>query len=328
MSDFFGAAASVAAAAMNAAAIKKATEMQIAALERQRDFVYDELNPEKIGGAAAAADIERAERRLALQSQTDPALLEARYKAEKSILGDLDTLGTAESDVSRVSKVAADEAIAGVPGMRQAKQQLVDAALKELSMGATLPPDVQAELVKSGLETSGMTTGAASPQGFGGQILRQLLGSAGIQLQKQRQDQAAGLLGQAQNLENSRQSILGTLFPNLSTVQLNTLKGKQSVLEQSNQMVPEAGLGGSDIANLWLARVGATNQLAQSAADAAARGAIGSAQAWQTGIGAAIPYAANALPSTTSVYNSMFGGGTGGGSGLPKSYDPNWDYTG
>lgn len=322
MSEIFGAIGSIAAAKMQADAIKKATQMQIDALERQRAFVYSELDPSKIGGAAAAADIDRAEQRLALQSQTDPDLLAARYKAEHAILGDFDALGNPRSDVNKVSEQATQEALKGVPGMQEAKQQLVDAALKELSLGATLPPDVQAELVKSGLETSGMTTGAASPQGFGGQILRQILGTAGVALQKQRQDQAAGLLGQAQNLEQSRQSILGTLFPNLSATQLNTLKAKQGVLEQSNKMVPEVGLGGSDIANLWLARVGATNQLAQSAADAAARGATGQAQAWQTGFGAAIPYVAKTLPSTASVYNSMFGGASSGVDPAVAAYNP------
>lgn len=318
--EIFGAVGSVISAKMQADAIKKATEMQIKALEKQRAWVYDELDPEKIGNAATKADVDRAMARLALQSQTDPDMLEARYRAEHSILGDLDKLGAAESDTARVSKVATDEAIAGVPGMQDAKKRLVDAALAELEMGATLPPDVQAELVKSGLETGGMTTGAASPQGFGGQLIRQILGTAGIALKKQRQDQASGLLGQAQNLEQSRQQILGTLFPNLSTVQLNTLAGKQSILEQSNKMVPEAGLGGTDVANIWLARVGAASKLDQSAADAAARGAFGQAQAWQTGLGAMLPYGASAINSAT--------GGGSKSSGLPKNYDPNWDYTG
>jgi len=297
--EIFGAVGSLLSAKMQADAIKEATELQIRALERQREFVYDELDPTKIGGAGTKADIDRAMARLALQSQVDPDLLAARYKASRMLLGDLDKLGAADSDTSRVSKVVVDEAIAGIPGMQEAKQRLVDAALAELEMGATLPPDVQAELVKAGLETSGMTTGTANATGFGGQLIRQILGSAGVALKKQRQDQAAGLLGQAQSLEQSRQQILGTLFPNLSTVQLNTVAGKQSILEQSNKMVPEAGLGGSDIANLWLARVGATSKLDQSAADAAARGAFGQAQAWQAGLGSMIPYAATAINSFT-----------------------------
>ena len=324
MSDIFGAAASLAGAAMNAAAIKAATEMQIKALERQRKFVYDELDPEKVAGAMTKADIDRAMAKLALQSQTDPDLLAARYKTEKQILADLDKIDAEDSNSALVANQATTEALAGIPGMQEAKKRLVDAALKELEMGATLPPDVQAELVRSGLETSGMTTGAASPQGFGGQLIRQVLGAAGVALQKQRQDQASGLLGQAQNLENSRQQILGTLFPNLNMVQLNSLKAKQGVLQQSNDMMPAAGPSGTDIANIWLARVGAAAKLGEKIADVGAAGAMGGAQAWQTGLGAMVPYVANTLPSTTSVYNSMFGNKTG----LPKNYDPNWDYTG
>jgi hypothetical protein len=72
----------------------------------------------------------------------------------------------------------------------------------------------------------------------------------------------------------------------MKQLQLQNLGAAQSVLTQSNQMVPEAGLGGSDIANLWLARVGATNQLNQSAADIASRGVIQQGQALSQGIGA------------------------------------------
>jgi hypothetical protein len=60
-------------------------------------------------------------------------------------------------------------------------------------------------------------------------------------------------------------------------------------------MVPQVGLSGSDIANIWMARVGATNQLAQAQADAAARGGMGVAQAWQPAIGAGIRGAGDLL---------------------------------
>lgn len=305
MGEIFGAVGSIASASIQAGAIKDATQMQIDALNRQREFVYSELEPGKISDLATAQDTQRAKDRLALQAIVDPTSLANRYSSQEAIARQLGILGQAPGEVGAV---AAEEAIKGIPGMEEGKKRLVDAALQELSLGATLPPDVQAELVKAGLEQSGMTTGAASPKGFGGTILRQVLGTAGLALRQKRQEQAAGLLGQAQNLESERQRILGTLFPNLSAVQLNTLKGTQDVLAQSNQMVPEAGLGGTDIANLWLARVGATNQLAQSAADAAARGGMAQAQAWQQGLGAAIPYAANALPSTKSTWNWLSSG--------------------
>lgn len=310
MSEIIGAAGSIASASIQAGAIKKATQMQIDALEKQRQFVYDELDPTKVGGASLNADIDRAKNRLALQSQIDPDLLSSRYAAEGKISKQLGELGSGSPE-DLVAQLATKEGMAGVPGMQEGKKQLVDAALKELSAGATLPPDVQAELVKAGLERSGMTTGSASPKGFGGQILRELIGSAGLQLKQQRMTNAQNLLGRAQQLEESRQQLLGTLFPRLAQTQLSVLGGAQNVLQQSNQMVPEAGIGGTDVANIWLSRVGATNQLAQSAADAAARGGMGAAQAWGTGLGAATNYAAKAAPSTASTWGSLFGGGSG-----------------
>src|SRR5207247_1103622 len=127
---------------------------------------------------------------------------------------------------------------------------------------------------------SGMVTQSASGKGVGGQITRELIGHEALQLKAQREQQASNLTAAAQNLETQRQNILQQLFPRLADVQLANLKGVQSVLNQSNSMMPNAGLSGSDIANIWLARVGATNQLAQSAADAQARAGMGIAQAW------------------------------------------------
>lgn len=306
MGEIFGAVGQIAAASMQAGAIRDATQAQIDALERQRDFVFSQLQPGRVNREALSADINRAKQRLALQGVVDPASLETRYAAEDSILRQV--LGLEGGPAQDVAAVAAQEAIAGTPGMDRAKNALVDAALRELELGATLPPDVQAELVQAGLERSGEVVGGSTGgRGTSGQLLRQIIGSAGLQLQADRQQRAAALTDAASNLESRRQAILGTLFPNLSTVQLNTLKGAQGALEQSNAMLPEAGLGGSDIANIWLARVGATNQLAQQAANAAASGALGQAQAWQSGLGAAIGYGANALPSTRSMWGALVG---------------------
>ena len=307
MGEVFGAVGSIASAAMQAAAIENATRMQIEALERQRDFVFEQLDPSRVNRETLRADINNAQSRLALQGVTDPAALATRYAAEDKILQQVLGLGPG-SNAAQVADVATQEAIAGTPGMNAAKNALVDAALRELELGATLPNDVQAELVKAGLERSGETVGAATgPRGTSGQLLRQIIGTAGLQLQADRQQRAAALTYAASNLESRRQSILGTLFPNLSTVQLNTLQGTQGALAQSNAMLPQAGLTGSDVANLWLARVGATNQLAQQAANAGAAGALGQAQAWQTGLGSAVGYGARALPSTSSVWSSIVG---------------------
>lgn len=314
MSDVFGAVGQVAGAAITASAMKDAAETQARALEQQRNFVFSQLDPDKINALAGAADVNQAQNRLALQGAIDPAMLQARFDSQDAILKASHGLG-ADSTAMKVGETAAQEALTGVAGMDQVKASLIDAALKEINAGATLPPDVQAELVQTGLEKSGMVTGKAGAQGVGGQLIRQLIGSAGINLQGERQKRATALAGAAQELEASRQSILQNIFPNLSAVQLNQLQGQQGVLQQSNSMVPQVGLSGSDIANIWMARVGATNQLAQAGADARAAGGMAAAQAWQPAIGAAIRGAGSLMPTTRQAWGSLFGSGAGAGSG-------------
>lgn len=306
--DVLGFVGTIVGSYMNAQAQKKVTRMQLDALEKARQFVFDNLDPANINQQAMMADLDNARNRLKAQAELDPELLASRYEAEGKIRQQAAELGITSK---AVQDQAVAEALGGANTAAQGKQALIDAALKQLQEGATLPSDVQAELVKAGLERSGMVTGAATPKGVGGQITRQLLGTAGLQLQQQRQQQAAALLGQAQNLENARAGILGNLFPNLAQTQLGILGGQQSVLQQSNAIMPNAGLSGGDIANLWLARVGATTSLNRDSANVAARGAQGVAQAWQPAIGAASNFAASSLPTLSSAISGM---GSGGGS--------------
>lgn len=305
MAEIFGAAGQIAGAAISAQASRDATEAQIKALEKQRKFVYSELDPSKIGAAALEADTARAQNRLALQAITDPELLKQRYAAEAAQGKILQDIVSGESAGDVVARQAVSEANAAGPRMIEAKNALIDAALAELKLGASLPPDLQAELVQTGLQRSGGTTGRAGGAGFGGQILTDVIGSAGIALQKQRQDQAAGLLGQAQNLENSRASILGNLFPALAAQQQNKLAATSGAITQSDALTPEAGIGGSSVANLWLARVGATNQLAQQAANAAAAGGQAQAYFLNQGIGGATRAIAPALPTTAQAFSGV-----------------------
>jgi len=294
MGDILGFVGQIAGSAIQASSAKKITKMQLQAIEDARKYLFSNLDPQVVGRSALVADLENSKNRLAAQATLDPDLLASRYETEGRIRQQAAELGL-------TSKAVQDQAVAealGAPSTAsQSKQLLIDAALGELSAGATLPPDVQAELVKAGLEKGGMVTGTASGKGTGGRITRELIGSAGLQLKQQRQQQAAALLGQAQNREDSRSQILGQLFPSLAQTQLGVLGGEQSVLNQSNAIMPNAGLSGSDVANLWLARVGASTSLSRDAANVAARGAQGVAQAWQPAIGAASNFAASSLPT-------------------------------
>lgn len=277
MSDIFSGVGQIAGAAIQAAAQKEAMEMQIEALEKQRDFVFKNLDPALINEQARNADVDRAQNQLALQGIIDPSLLQTRYNAQDAIAQQLGQLGGVGEAVSRTAEA---EAIAGIPRMEEARNRLIDTALSELDAGATLPPDVQAELVGAGLERAGQTSGAASAEGFGGQILRQLLGTAGMELQAQRQQRANQLIQSAQDLEGKRQTILQSLFPSLANVQLEKMKGSIGALQASAALAPDAGLSGQNIANLWLGRVGAANALTNQIGQAGAQGALGMGQAF------------------------------------------------
>lgn len=263
---------------MQANAIKTATKEQIQALERQRQFVYDNLEPSVVNEAAKAADIERTQQRLALQSQIDPSLLEARYASEKNLLDIAKQGATSQGDV--LANQLFNEASQPDAKGQELKNKLMDAALEEINAGATLPPDVQAELIKAGLEQSGTIGTGTSQRSLAGQLSRRLIGNEALALKKARQDQSMKLGLASQELQNQRLGILSSVFPQLKNLQTQNAALQASVLNQSNAMVPEAGLGGSDIANIFLSRVGATNQITRDIASANAKQAIDVASAW------------------------------------------------
>jgi hypothetical protein len=282
--------------------MKKATKMQVEALEKARDFVFTQLDPSKVNAYATAADIQRAKQRLKLQGKTDPALLAARYEGEKKLLEGMQQLGNAPSD--KLAAMAASEATAGAGAYDAIKQRLIDTAISEIDMGGKLPDDVQNELVRAGLERSGSVSGAASGKGFSGNIVRKMIGERGLKLRQERQTQAAALASAAQNLDTSRANILGSLFPNLQRQQLQNMEAAGKGISTSELLKPEAGLSGGDIANLWQARVGAANNLNIRAAEAGAAGAQALGGIWGKGVGAATAAMAPAIQNLFTPSNT------------------------
>lgn len=298
MFDFgglLGAVGSIAGSAIQASAVKKAMKMQIDALERQRKFVFEQLEPGRVGAQALGADIERAKNQLALQTIIDPALAATRYASSEALLRQLQGMEGGAGDV--VAQQAAAEALGTTGDFQAVKERLIDTALEELDAGATLPRDVQAELVQAGLERTGAVTGRATSRGLGGTIQRQLIGKAALELQASRQQRAQALAGTAQNLDLARANILQGLFPALKQSQLSNLAATQQALQTSAGQIPEAGLTGESVANIWLARVGATNQLAQAQAAAAAQGTRDIGAAWAQGVGGLTRGLAEYLPT-------------------------------
>jgi hypothetical protein len=307
MGDVLGFVGQIGAAEIQSSAAERATQAQLDALNQQRNFVFQNLQPSTINAQATQADVQQTLSQLELQRQIDPGLAAARQAAGSQIAAGTAGIGATSNPIAAQAAAEATSGVSGAAGSTsaQGKQQLIDAALQQLKLGATLPPDVEAQLVQSGLEQSGMVTQSASGQGIGGQLQRQILGTAGIQLQMQRQQQAQNLLMGAQNLETSRANILQSLFPNLAQTQLANLQGAEGAFNTSNAAAPNVGLSGTNVANLWLARVGATNQLTQSAANAAAQGAMAQGTIWGQAVGGAARAAGGALPTASQLWSSL-----------------------
>lgn len=302
LDGLFSAAGSIAGAAISAEAVEKATATQIKALEKQRKFVFEQLEPGRLAGQAEAQDVARAKSQRALQAILDPELARSRLAATAGIEQQLAGLQTGAGDV--LAEQAAQEALAATGGFDELKQRLIDTALMELDAGATLPQDVQAELVKAGLERGAQTGAGAGPGSLAGQETRRLIGQEGLKLQAERQARAAGLGQAAQDLETRRANILGSLFPALKANQLSNIQATGGVLGLANAAMPAAGLSGEDITNLWLQRVGATGQIMGKAGDVAAAGGLSQAALWNQALGTATGAIAKAgIPS--SIANAI-----------------------
>ncbi len=304
--ELFSAGAGIVTGIMDRKAAQKAQDQQAQALKQMAERIVKEMDPALVNDKALQADIMRAKERLKLQGEIDPELLKQRRLAEQILTGQLTGIGTGAGD--EVSAQAAKEALTVSPGAEEAKQKLIDAALQEITLGASLPPDVQAELMQAGLQQAGQVTGAATARGAGGAILQDVLGLGGLNLKAQRQDRAANLLKSASDLDAQRQQILQNLFPRLQQQQLQNIAATSGILTQSNMMVPEAGLGGSDIANVWLARVGALNDITGQIGNVQAQGTL----AKQAATNRAISSGAKALDSVGGIALGGVGGILGG----------------
>lgn len=330
MGDVFGTVGSIISSKNTEDAVQQATDWQSKAIQNSINNVNQNMDPSVVNQQAINAGQQSINASMAEQQAIDPTLAALRGTSEQDLANknqQMQNLTDPGSQANQVATAATQGALNQPAGLQTGTNALIDAALQEVKQGATLPPDLQAEMMQSGLQTGAQSYGHATGQGAGGTVLNQVLGSAGVALQQQRQQQASNLLSSASNLNAQRQSILSSLFPSLATTQLNqTGAGLQSAagaLGTSNSMMPNLGLSGSDAANIWLNRIGAQNQLGQEKAQVQATGKMGTTQA-QNEMTAGYASLASTLSGQNLVngvlnyaLGSNFGGvgGSGGGGG-------------
>lgn len=213
------------------------------------------LDINKLNSDALAADSAKFQNQFALQEKYDPTVANLRTQGASGVLDGLKDNPDENSLLHQLAQAGTEDS----PKRDAIINQLMDGAQTELNAGATLPPEFQQELVRSGLES----TGAAGTTGSGaaGVQARTLLGSAGIALQQQRQTQATGLLSAADSLRQNRAAILSNALAGVEQAN-NAQQGRQiNAFQIGAAGVPNAGLSGADVTNLALQNTQLHNQV-------------------------------------------------------------------
>lgn len=297
-------AGAVASAAAKKSAAKKAASAQKKGIEQQENLLRTKLDPGALNRLAQEVDRDRALNRIALQKEVDPEIAQLREFSRKKLL-DLSQQEQSQLQSQQVADQLFRENIQADPNMERLKDTIIASAQKEFDAGATLPPEFQAELVRSGLQ-AGAQAGIGTAKSSVGGVTSRILGGAGIQLQQQRQQQGAALAGTADSLARSRQQLLANIFPTVKVQEDSALQRAQGGLQLSENMLPESGLSGLDATNVEIARrKGQAGLLGQ-------RAAINAQQAQARG-----DFTASLIGAGTSLATSGVGaiGAMGAGAG-------------
>lgn len=267
---------------------------------------YDALeyiDIDKMSDTALAGDRKRFENQFKLQKDIDPTVAGLREEGAKGMLEGLKDDGGANDLLRQLT----EEGQTDSPKRTALINQLFDQAQGELDAGATLPPEFQAELVRSGLEK----TGAAGTTGSGaaGVESRTLLGRAGLDLQAHRRDQAATLLSTADALKQRRAAILADTLGTSNSVKNQTQARQANAYSIGAAGVPQAGLAGADLVNLNLANLQQQNQATLGKAGVKSNLALANGAANQAIIG-------GVASGVTTAIGGVGGGGGGGIMGM------------
>lgn len=262
-------AASAYSAYSKGQAAKKAANMRMAALDQVK-----ELDIPGIQTAAQKADAERFKGSLELQRTEDPMAAEARAKGLEGLVSSI----SGEEDAQ--SKTALEKALATqnltADQTAALKQALLENAKTALAQGASLPPEFQAELVRTGLEQSGTAGLTPDRQGASGQTLRKLVGSAGLQLQEQRRQQAIGTVAAVDQSNLSQASILSNLAQSFQGLINSRAQRATNAASVGQSLLPAFGLTGGDVSNMMVANTNLKNSVTLAKGDAMAQKALAS----------------------------------------------------
>lgn len=257
---------------------------------------------------ASAQDLAKYKADFSAQVENDPAYAALRNNGAQGLLSlvNQDQSGTSTADTALKGLSSNINANSG------ANQSLISGLLSqasaELNAGATLPPEFQAELVRSGLENSGNSGLSIDGRGAAGTNIRTLLGSAGLQLQQQRQNQAINLGTTADNLQAQQQNALAELAQMSNSLSQAKAARAQTAVNAGNSTVPSIGLSGQDAANMSIANTNLANNKILGIGNLNAQKSLADGQMWSSILGSGTSMLTGALGGM----GGMFGGAGGG----------------
>lgn len=295
------AGAGVAAAQAKKSAAKKAANARQKALES-----VQVTGPEAVNQLAQRTDEDRYRGQLDLQRKVEPNAAAARESGLKELAGSVRT--EQDTQAAKAASTAYSELAEDNPDTAALRQQLLADAKAELDMGAELPPEFQAELVKAGLETSSRSGVGVSRMGASGQTQRKLIGSAGLALKDQRRQAATAAVGAETGFQSARQQVLAGLSSQLMSIGNNRQARAANAVGVAQQLTPEYGLSGREMASLEMKRLDEENRKKLGQGEIQAGRALAQGQYVAELAGTA----ASAAQTGIGIYGMGAGAGTAG----------------
>ncbi len=304
-----GAAIYGAVAAKSAA--NKAERANRAALDKVKG-----INPHAATSTAKAGDIDRFKDSLEAQRKYDPTLAKIREEGAQSVL---DELRKGDNQSQQLLNKLYNENINEDPGITQLRQEMIRQANQELSEGAKLSPDIQAEMIKAGLERAKSSGLSTDPTSNTGGDIKEVIGTAGLQIQRDRQEAASKLGTSAQQLQATRASILAGLVSTVENASTQRQARAVNAFDFANKSIPAIGLGGADLVNLMLRNQEIQNGKALREGEISAQAARDDG-AYRAGIASGV---ASGVTAGVGAY-----GGAGGSMSGGKTYSAQSNITG
>lgn len=259
-----GTGLAVASSIMESKAQAKAARTRASGIAAVEEVDIDELKK-----LVEDTDLERYRKAFAAQAEIDPEFAKLRSEGAKQLLRVLSQDEEAARQYSPaiadlLKEVTSDERLSEIVDM------LYSRARQHLQEGARLPDDVQAEFVKAGLERAGGAGLNLDGRGATGSVVRQLLGTAGLQLQAQREQQALSAASTASELQNRRLAALQNLLSLDQSLRQARFGAAQTATALGTSALPSIGLSGADVGNVFLQNQQLANWRTVALADARA----------------------------------------------------------